>query len=207
MRTELKAMQAQFDTTTIYVTHDYAEALSLGDRIAIIDQGRIVQVGNGDEIYYTPANEFVARLVGEPEITILTAQLRIMAGKMHAVLKAGGKEYPYEIPADAAAKLDSTLKNGAVRVGIRGINLDYQFEPVDGFIPGVVYNLEPIGNKSILTIVADGQTFQSLAPNTLSVKLDTPAYIRPDPGNMLFFDPDSGDYLTRHDEARLIGRE
>ena len=82
MRTELKAMQTQFDTTTIYVTHDYTEAMSLGDRIAILDEGRIVQVGTGETIYYTPVNDFVAKLVGEPEINLVDAELVSVGGEM-----------------------------------------------------------------------------------------------------------------------------
>ena len=74
MRAELKEMQASFDTTTIYVTHDYMEALSLGDRIAIINEGQIVQIGTGEDLFYTPCNQFVAGLMGEPEINIIPAE-------------------------------------------------------------------------------------------------------------------------------------
>lgn len=207
MRTELKAMQQQFDTTTIYVTHDYAEALSLGDRIAIINEGRIVQVGTGDEVYYTPRNEFVARLVGEPEINIVEVELRVAAGGMEAVLRAGGVERGYPLPGDVAAILSGQAGEKRVRMGIRGINLAYSFEEREGYLPGSVYNLEPIGNKSILTIKVDDNLFQSVAPNSLSVKLDSPAFIRPDPANMLFFSSADGRFLCRHNQANLIGRE
>ncbi len=64
MRTELKRLQGQLGVTTIYVTHDQAEALDLSDRIAVIDHGRIVQIGTPREIYFRPRNEFVASFVG-----------------------------------------------------------------------------------------------------------------------------------------------
>ena len=64
MRTELKRLQQQIGVTTIYVTHDQAEALDMSDRIAVIDRGRIVQIGPPREIYFRPANEFVATFVG-----------------------------------------------------------------------------------------------------------------------------------------------
>ena len=207
MRTELKAMQQEFDTTTIYVTHDYAEALSLGDRIAIINEGRIIQVGSGDEVYYTPCDEFVARLVGEPEINIVDATLKSEGGRMMAVLTAGGKEYGYDLADDVATILRAQAGDGKVRVGIRGINLDYRFEPGDGYMPGSVYNLEPIGNKSILTIKVDDQMYQSVAPNNLSAKLDSAAYVKPDANNMLFFSAATGSFLCRHNQAHLIGRD
>jgi ABC-type sugar transport system ATPase subunit len=69
MRSELKEMQHNFQTTSIYVTHDFMEAMSLGDRIGIINRGKIVQVGTGDEVYYMPANEFVAQLMGDRRST------------------------------------------------------------------------------------------------------------------------------------------
>ena len=82
MRSELKEMQSAFNTTTIYVTHDYMEAMSLADRIAVLDHGEIRQLGTAREMYYTPGNEFVARLFGEPEINILPAEYRVgMAGR------------------------------------------------------------------------------------------------------------------------------
>ncbi len=206
MRTELKAMQAQFDTTTIYVTHDYSEALSLGDRIAIINHGKIVQIGNGDEIYYTPKNEFVARLVGEPEINIVDAKLNMEKGEPYSELLAGGIVYRFPIAADVFAKISAATPDHSVRLGIRGVNLSYRFEPGDGYVPGTVYNLEPIGNKSILTIKVDEMLFQSVAPNDLSVRLDTQVYIRPDPDNILYFSASDGAFLGRHNQEQLIGR-
>ena len=208
MRTELKAMQQQFDTTTIYVTHDYAEALSLGDRIAIINRGRIVQVGNSDEIYYTPINEFVARLVGEPEINIFEAYLEGRAdNRLQAVAHAGGRTFRFPVPDEVGANLRSSSEAAKIHIGVRGVNIDYRFEPEEGFMPGTVYNLEPIGNKSILTIKIDNNMFQSVAPNDLSVRLDSPAYMYPDPDNMLFFSATDGGFLGRKNQAHLIGRD
>ena len=206
MRTELKAMQTQFDTTTIYVTHDYAEALSLGDRIAIINLGKILQVGNGDEIYYTPKNEFVARLVGEPEINLADATLADVGGRTVVELASGGVAHRFPVPAEVARDAGAS-GDGRIRIGIRGVNISYRFDPSDGYIPGTVYNLEPIGNKSILTIKIDEYLFRSVAPNDLSVKLDSPVYMRPDPDNMLFFSAADGRFLGRPNQAQLIGRK
>jgi ABC-type sugar transport system ATPase subunit len=205
MRTELKAMQTQFDTTTIYVTHDYTEAMSLGDRVGIINAGKIVQVGSGDEIYYTPKNEFVARLVGEPEINLFDAKLSSEGGKTNFELVSSGKVHRFPVTPAVAGELTGKLKGKDLRVGIRGGNLAYKFEPTDGYLSGTVYNLEPIANKSILTVKIDQRTFQSVASNDLSVKLDSPVYMRPDPDNVLFFSPD-GDFLCRKNQAQLIGR-
>jgi ABC-type sugar transport system ATPase subunit len=206
MRTELKAMQAAFDTTTIYVTHDYSEALSLGDRIAILNHGRFEQIGTGDEVYYAPVNEFVARLVGEPEINIVNAELQDVAGKRQIGLRAGAKVFYYPLPDDIGRKLHESGTGRRVRMGVRGINIQYAFEETEGYLPGSVYNLEPIGNKSILTIKVDENMFQTIAPNDLSVELDSPVWMRPDPSNMLFFNAMGGRFIGRHNQAQLTGR-
>jgi ABC-type sugar transport system ATPase subunit len=206
MRTELKAMQAAFDTTTIYVTHDYSEALSLGDRIAILNHGRFEQIGTGDEVYYTPVNEFVARLVGEPEINLVDAEIQDVAGKRQVGIHAGARTVHYPLPDDAGRRLHDAGVGRRVRMGVRGINISYRFEDAEGYLPGSVYNLEPIGNKSILTIKVDENLFQTIAPNDLSVELDSPVWMRPDPENMLFFNAMDGRFLGRHNQAQLIGR-
>ncbi len=71
LRAELKRLHARLGTTMVYVTHDQIEAMTLGDRIAVMDRGRLQQVGTPDEIYRTPCNLFVARFVGSPAMNIL----------------------------------------------------------------------------------------------------------------------------------------
>src|SRR6185369_4549470 len=66
LRTELQRLHARLGTTMVYVTHDQIEAMTLGDRIAVMNRGRLQQVGTPDEIYRTPCNLFVARFVGSP---------------------------------------------------------------------------------------------------------------------------------------------
>ncbi|GAA3515937.1 ABC transporter ATP-binding protein [Actinocatenispora rupis] len=73
MRAELKQLGAMSSTTTLYVTHDYQEALALGDRIAVLRAGRVVQVGTAAEIWSRPVDTFVARALGQPEMTLLSA--------------------------------------------------------------------------------------------------------------------------------------
>jgi sn-glycerol 3-phosphate transport system ATP-binding protein len=71
LRAELKRLHARLSTTMIYVTHDQVEAMTLGDRIAVMDRGRLLQVGTPEEIYGRPCNEFVARFVGSPAMNLL----------------------------------------------------------------------------------------------------------------------------------------
>ena len=205
MRTELKAMQTQFDTTTIYVTHDYTEAMSLGDRIAILDEGRIVQVGSGESIYYTPVNEFVAKLVGEPEINLVDAELIARDGRMMVRLGEASQVFPVpEDVAGVARDACASVKNW--RVGIRAKNIAYSFESSPDSLEGAVYNLEPIGNKSILTVKVGETSYQTVVGNDLKLELDSPIHLKPDIENALFFDRDTGRFVARHNQAGLLQR-
>src|SRR5207244_12529100 len=72
-RTELKALQQQLGVTTIFVTHDQAEAMTMADRIAVLDAGRLQQLGTPDTVYQRPANLFVAQFIGSPPMSIVAA--------------------------------------------------------------------------------------------------------------------------------------
>lgn len=202
MRAELKEMQSEFDTTTIYVTHDYLEALSLGDRIGIINEGKIEQVGTGEEVYLTPANEFVARLMGDPEINIFDIELVEKSGTLGAVML--GQNRMYEIPADVTKVLkDGDYKN--VRMGVRGNDINYSFTKVnDDYMDARVYSVEPIGNKTILVIDVNGEQLRVIAPNDIEAKLDQEIFVNVKMDKVMFFNADDSKYIIRHNQKELL---
>ena len=168
MRTELKEIQANFGTTSIYVTHDFMEAMSLGDRIAIVNEGKIIQIGSGDEIYYLPCNEFVAQLMGDPEINLISGTVSKTASGYSFTVEAGGKTY--ELPEDKG--LFSVFENTKIEkvdMGIRPQHLKYSFEPKEGYLKCSVYSYESIGNKSVIVAEYDGLQLRMIAPNGLTV--------------------------------------
>ena len=97
MRTELKRLHLENDTTTVYVTHDQVEAMSLADRIAIMNDGVLQQVGTPDDVYRHPANLFVAQFVGSPVMNIATATIRT-EGKAVKLALEGNLRNPVRIP-------------------------------------------------------------------------------------------------------------
>lgn len=201
MRAELKEMQSVFSTTTIYVTHDYMEALSLGDRIAIINQGKIEQIGTGDQIYYTPVNEFVAKLMGEPEINLFRVNLVNNEG----ILKVGmlQQDTLFSIAYDVSKAL-RTGNYQEVDIGIRANDISYSFERnSDESISGTVYSVEPIGNKAILIVNVNGQQIRTVAPNDLNVDIDSKIFINVNMNNAMFFDTDSEKLIVRHNQDEL----
>lgn len=203
MRSELKEMQHSFQTTSIYVTHDFMEAMSLGDRIAIINQGEIIQVGTGDEVYYMPANEFVAQLMGDPEINLFECEL-IRPGEGYALKWAQAPDKVLALPAERVMddRFDA-LGCGNVHMGLRPQNIHYHFEPVEGAIQGTVYSFETIGNKSVLIAKIGDQLVRMIAPNGLKVRLDQDVYVTFEIERAMFFDALSTNYIGRYDEVSV----
>ncbi|MFB9376087.1 ABC transporter ATP-binding protein [Kineococcus gynurae] len=126
MRAELKQLGEMSSTTTLYVTHDYQEALALGDRIAVLRNGRLVQVGTPYEIWHDPVDTFVARALGQPEINLVDAA--VSDGRLRS---ADGS---VDIP--APTHLD--LPDGRARLGIRprdlGLVAPGQEAPADSLV-------------------------------------------------------------------------
>ena len=121
MRTEIIKLRRRIDTTFIYVTHDQTEAMTLGDRIVVMDRGHIMQVGTPQEVYARPANMFVAGFIGMPQMNFIGVELAISEGR-YSVL-AGGETF---LLTDAAStKLrERQVAPGEVIMGIRPEHLD-----------------------------------------------------------------------------------
>ena len=204
MRTELKEMQANLGSTCIYVTHDFMEAMALGDRIAIINKGKIVQIGSGDEIYYMPCNEFTAELMGDPQINIIPAEIYKSGSGYGAEMIVNGSKVRHELPEDKGvfAKIQ---ERGLVKVdlGIRPQHIKYAFTPADGYFKTTVYSYESIGNKSVITAECGAYQLRMIAPNGLNVEIDSDIYIKLELDRSILFDPDSKKYLTRYDEEAI----
>jgi multiple sugar transport system ATP-binding protein len=195
MRSELKEMQSAFNTTTIYVTHDFMEAMSLADRIAVMNNGKIEQLSTSLQMYYTPVNEFVARLFGEPEINIFPTEIKSEGGVL--TLKALGQETSFALDQDTAYAL---RESGVVLVdvGMRGIDVNFSLTPQDtSWIQGTIYAFEPIGNKVIMTADVNGEKIRIAAPNSTSADLDDPVYLKFNMKHAIFFNGETKTFITR----------
>ncbi len=108
-RTEIKKLLKKFGITTIYVTHDQQEAIFMGDRIAVMRSGRLEQFGTFDDLYYSPANLFVASLIGTPPINILPAIIQ------NGVVSLPDSQFNVALPPDQ----ERSFPSGSVRLGVR----------------------------------------------------------------------------------------
>ncbi|MEL6202635.1 MAG: ABC transporter ATP-binding protein [Pseudomonadota bacterium] len=145
MRTELAEMRNQLDKNMVYVTHDQVEAMTLGDRIVVMNQGIIQQQGSPEELFKAPVNKFVAGFIGSPTMNFLDAELKDEGGKLHA--QGDGFNLPL---GDETSKRLQSRGNSDVILGIRPS--DIEMTKVNGAAPirlDVAVS-EYLGSQSVL---------------------------------------------------------
>ncbi len=147
MRAELKKLHREVGTTTVYVTHDQIEALSLGDRIAVMREGEIVQLDTPNEVYDKPATVFVAGFIGTPPMNFLRAEVKEGEGKVH--LAVG--DFVVEVHEEWRGRLKEMLGQTLI-LGIRAENIEVRPSPEEGTLPAQVVVSEPLGSQQLLTV-------------------------------------------------------
>ena len=177
MRAELKRLLKETRTTTLYVTHDQVEAMTLGDRIAVMRQGEIVQLGTPTEIYHAPADTFVGGFIGNPPMNFLRAGA--LGGRV--VLEGFAVPSPVE---------------GEVLLGVRPEDLRVSKEQAEGAFRARVLVVEPLGPHLQLTLEREGETFRALADPDFSVAFGEEVWVRPNPGRVRLFHPKTGKALA-----------
>lgn len=155
LRVELQHLQKTQGSTTLFVTHDQIEALTMADRIAVLNEGRIIQVGTPEDIYDRPATTFVAQLVGTPRINLFDAE------RQNSNIHIQGTDLA--LPAPAGVELPETFT-----LGVRPEDINP--EP-DGEFSGQVVLTEPLGVETIVHIQAGEQTFVCLVPGMFEVNI------------------------------------
>ena len=167
MRTEIKRLRERVATTTIYVTHDQVEAMTLADRIVILNHGRIEQIGTPEEVYDTPATVFVAGFIGAPPMNLLPAE----------------------------ALPDHSARRG-VLVGVRPEHLIWHGGPSSArgapFLSGRATVVEPLGSDTLVSLdVAGTAVIARLAPRLVR-KAGEEVALSADPANIYYFDRATG---------------
>ncbi len=156
MRAELKRLQRELGITTIYVTHDQVEAMTMADRIAVMRHGVLQQYGTPDELYNNPANVFVAGFIGAPPMNFLEASVEEQDGKI--VLAASGMRI--ELPDHMAEALRKAGPPAEVIVGIRPEDITVGKGPYKG----VVYVTEPLGRDVLVHLRVGDDIVRAFAP-------------------------------------------
>lgn len=192
MRVELNRLQRELNTTTIYVTHDYVEGLSLGDRVGVIKEGQIEQVDTPSVIYHKPMNEFVARHVGFPEVNVVSASTRMHESHTELV--------PDDVPSmrftlsnEQAALVKEKSKGGRIRVAFRpqAVLIDKNGKNGAGSFKGKVYAFNPFVTYGVMILDVEGTRIRMLTPANEHFEIDQPLSVKIDPKEIYLFDEET----------------
>ncbi|BAN89496.1 ABC transporter ATP-binding protein [Aeropyrum camini] len=152
MRAELKKLQKDLGITTVYVTHDQAEALSMADRIAVMNKGRVVQVGTPEEVYLRPKHVFVATFIGAPPMNLIECTIDAVGEDLWISCPGFSRRVP-----DEARKAIESAGVKKVYLGIRPEFISVSKHEAEGSIQGRVYVVEPLGSEYIVNVdIGDG---------------------------------------------------
>ena len=192
MRTEMKLMHQRLKTTTVYVTHDQIEAMTLGDKVAVMKDGIIQQFGTPQQIYNDPANQFVASFIGSPPMNFIPVRLAKQDGRLLALLDSG--QARCELPLGVAS---DELDGREIILGIRPEQIALGTGEGNG-LPGIraeVQVTEPTG-PDLLVFVTLNQTKVCcrLAPD-VACRVGDSLNLQFDPARVLLFDAGSGERL------------
>ena len=190
MRAELKRLLREIKATTIYVTHDQVEALSMGDRIAVMRAGKIVQVGGPLEVYDAPADRFVGGFIGNPPMNFLPARLERAGGGLAAVIGGAGRLAIADPPAELVERTGQD-----VVVGIRAENIDVARpggSAAGGALLARCLVVEPLGSHNLLTLaLGDSQLKATTRPDYV-IGSDEEVALQIDARHIRWLDAQSG---------------
>ena len=182
-RAELKKLVQEVKATTIYVTHDQVEALSLGDRIAVMRSGEIIQCAPPMQVYDRPATDFVGGFIGNPPMNFLRGKVERSNGAAQVALGAHKLAAP---PALAQSGGQDVL------IGIRAENIEASAQPAPDALPVRAEVVEPVGSHLLITALVGDQRLKLLTRTDFPAESDTPLWIRPEPGKLRWFDAKTG---------------
>jgi multiple sugar transport system ATP-binding protein len=195
MRAELKRLHLENEQTTVYVTHDQVEAMALADRIAIMNEGILQQVGTPTDVYAHPTNLFVAQFIGSPVMNIAKATVQANGAGTELMLRDGGGRFSF--PADLQQRLAGTgYSEPDLTVGIRPEGVLLAREARDGFIPAEAHIIEPLGAYDIIDLKVGGELLRA---RTVSGYVDRPGemvWTKLDPAQTHFFHSRTGESLN-----------
>lgn len=184
MRAEIKKYQADLNITTIYVTHDQIEAMSMADRIAVMNSGRILQIGKAEELYNRPEEVFVATFIGIPPMNIIPCEYVVKENKV--LLKHSSFEFALE--QQIAEKLIKSASSKEVMLGIRAEYIRVEKLKERGDIGGKILIAEMLGAEQLLMIELNGTIIRAKASSNIKFNIGEEVYLNFDWSKILIFD-------------------
>jgi multiple sugar transport system ATP-binding protein len=183
-RTFLKRLQRELGVTTVFVTHDQAEAIALADRIAVMDAGRIRQLGTPREVFQRPANTFVANFIGSTPMNLLDAAV---AGDG---VRVGGTVL--ELPEAARGQV---ADGEPVVLGVRPEYLRVSASGQPGSLHGTVLVVEGLGTSALVSVEVGDATVAATVPEGSEPEIGAEVWLTPRPGRALLYRAGDGELV------------
>jgi ABC-type sugar transport system ATPase subunit len=182
MRGEVKDLHSRLGVTSIFVTHDQEEALSISDRIAVMRAGAIEQFGTPEDVYARPATAYVAQFIGHPQVEIVSARLATSGSDQYAV--CGEARFPLD---SRQASTLARLKNG-FQLTIRPEHVRLS----DTGVPVTVRDVQPVGPSTTVLLEWNGGAMLARLPGIARLTPGAKVHVSVDTGNLMFFEPENG---------------
>ncbi len=186
MRGELKRLQHDLGTTTIYVTHDQAEAMTLAHRVAIMRAGKLQQFDTPMTIYNRPANRFVAEFVGSPSMNFIEGEFDSAARKF----TANGFVMPL-----SDSQLRRLNHRQLITLGLRPEHIKVSTQPQSDWLPATVYVTELMGNETIVFLQIGSEKLIARASSDFRADIGAAIYIKMENEKLDFFDRATGEAI------------
>lgn len=183
MRGELKRLQRELATTTIYVTHDQAEAMTLAHRVAVMRSGRLQQFDAPLNIYNRPSNRFVAEFVGSPSMNFIEGRIDV------AQRRFASHAFQLDLTESQLVRLKN---NDRVTLGIRPEHIEVATTDRPAWLKGIVHVTELMGNETFVFLRLNGVKITARAAADFRADMDTPVCFNIDAAKSHFFDAESG---------------
>ncbi|HEX5839155.1 MAG TPA: ABC transporter ATP-binding protein [Anaerolineales bacterium] len=190
MRAELKRLLQEIKATTIYVTHDQIEALSMGDRIAVMKEGQILQCDKPETVYDLPSNRFVGGFIGTPPMNFMQGQVQRQNG--HVRVRVGDFDVS---PTDAMQPLLRSYDGEPILMGIRAENMETLDKPARDALQVEVLVVEPLGSQNLLTVKIGEDLVKVATHPTFRVKPGEDVWLRFPADKIRWLDRDNGKVL------------
>ncbi len=202
MRGELKRLQKLGGSTMIYVTHDQLEAMTMSDRIIVMNEGRFQQIGSPTDIFHRPANRFVAWFIGEPAMNLFLGQVR--PSQKGAEVSVQGRPFANVAGPLAERLLQSSSKiDGRVEVGVRPPDFELR-APTEIGMAVQVRTREFLGEDVLLTLDAQGNKIRIIGSRHLALSEGDNAVAVPRADRVHFFSLSNGEAIGHTGEGMLV---
>lgn len=185
MRVEIKHLQRELNTTMVYVTHDQTEAMSMAQRIGVMNLGVLQQVGSPLDIYDHPATLFVAGFIGNPPMNFVDV---VVTDNGHSMLKHKDAAFALPITDKTRAQIRAVTADAPVRFGIRSEDIQITPSSSDGDMPAKISLREPLGDEIIYNVLVGTQELRVKAPPTMRFQVGDAVGLKFDQARSHVFD-------------------